>query len=33
MTVVAPQIMAIIWMIAGCCYLLYPANDVTEEMP
>jgi len=32
MTVVAPEIMAIIRTIAGC-YLFYPANDVTEEMP
>jgi hypothetical protein len=33
MTVVVPEIMAIIRTIAGCCYVFYPANSATEEMP
>ena len=33
MTVVEPEIMAIIRTIAGCSDLFYPANSATEEMP
>jgi len=33
MTVVVPEIMAIIRTIAGCFDLFYPANSATEEMP